>query len=364
MKLTITQENFKKALTTVSRVAANKTNLPILNNLLIYTDANRLILNSTNMDIAVSENISAKIEKDGKVVIPAKLITEFITNLPKININLELINSKLNIQAGNYKSIINTINPRDFPEIPRIKKAEKITLNIKDFKNIVSQTTNITSNDISRQILTGVYIYTDGDNLYFVATDGYRLAEKQINNIKNSNIKAIIPASTLNIVNQSISDDLDSLSILINNDQISFILGNIEITSRLISGSFIDYKGLIPSKNENYFTVSKDEFLRTVKISELFARETAGVITIKINEKKKNIIVQSIASEFGENTSELEVDVIGVAEISLNAKYLIEALNCLNSENIKFSFNGKLAPILLEGIEDSNYKHIIMPTKS
>jgi DNA polymerase-3 subunit beta len=315
------------------------------------------------MDIAILENINAKVEKDGRTVVPAKLLTEFVTNLPKTNINLELVDGKLKIEAGNYKSIINTINPKDFPEIPEIKKAEKINLSVTDFKNIVTQTTNVASNDVSRPILTGVYMYSDGDNLYFAATDGYRLAEKQIKSSK-SDIKAIIPASTLTTVNQSIQDDLKDIEILINEDQISFILGNIEITSRLISGSFIDYKGLIPLKTENQFTISKDEFLRTTKISELFARETAGVITIKTDEKKKHVTIQSIASEFGENTSEIEAEVKGTAEISLNAKYLIEALNCIGADTIKFNFNGKLAPILIEGIENSDYKHIIMPTKS
>ncbi|MCL1929989.1 DNA polymerase III subunit beta [Candidatus Saccharibacteria bacterium] len=362
MKLIITQENFKKALTTVSRVINSKTGLSILNNLLLYTDSNRLIINSTNMDVAISENINAKIEKEGKIVVPAKLLTEFISNLPKVNINLELINDKLKIEAGSYKSTINTINPKDFPEIPEIKKAEKITINTQDFKDIVNQTTNVTSGDVSRPILTGVYMYTNGDTLSFVATDGYRLAEKQITN--NNNIKAIIPASTLSIVSQSIPEELEDINILINEDQVSFILNNIEITSRLISGNFIDYQGLIPSKTENNFTLSKDEFLRTIKISELFARETAGVITIKIDEKKSHITIQSIASEFGENTSELTAKVKGSAEISLNARYLIEALNCISSEEIEFNFSGKLAPILLKGVEDISYKHIIMPTKS
>jgi DNA polymerase-3 subunit beta len=363
MKLIITQENFKKALATVSRVATGKVNLPILNNILLYTDSNRLILNSTNMDIAISENISAKIEKDGKVVVPARLLTEFIANLPKVNISLEVVDGKLKIEAGNYKSTINTINPKDFPEIPEIKKAETIMLTTKDFKDVVSQTTGVTSSDVSRPILTGVYLYSSEGVLNFAATDGYRLAEKKTIEAKNG-LKAIIPASTLTTVNQSIQDDLQELEVLINEDQVSFVLGNIEITSRLISGSYIDYKGLIPMRSENKFTILKEEFLRTIKISELFARETAGVITIKTDEKKGCITIQSIASELGENTSEVEAEVKGTAEISLNAKYLIEAVNCLEANNVRFSFNGKLAPILLEGVEDSNYKHIIMPTKS
>jgi DNA polymerase-3 subunit beta len=363
MKLIVTQENFKKALSTVSRVAISRTNLPILSNILLYTDSNRLVLNSTNMDIAILENINAKVEKDGKVVVPAKLLTEFVTNLPKTNINLEVIDRKLKIEVENYKSTINIIDPKDFPEIPEIKNVKKITLKTQDFKDIVNQTTGTTSSDVSRPILTGVYVYNDSDGINFVSTDGYRLAEKQVSGIK-SEIKAIIPASTLTTVSQSIQEDLNELDILFNDNQVSFILGNIEITSRLISGNYIDYKGLIPTKIENYFIISKDEFLRTIKISELFARETAGVITVKINEKKNTITIQSIASEFGENTSEVEAEVKGDAEISLNAKYLIEALNCLSSDDVKFSFNGKLAPILLEGVKDTSYKYIIMPTKS
>jgi DNA polymerase-3 subunit beta len=363
MKLSITQENLAKALNTVSRVATGRVNLPILNNIMLRGENNRLILSATNMDIAITQNIGAKIEKEGTAIIPAKLITEFISNLPKTNIDLELVDQKLHIKSGNYNSIINTVPADDFPEIPEIKKAVKISFQTDILKEAVGQTAPICSSDVTRPTLTGVYIYNNKDKITFVATDGYRLVEKTTIKTK-VDIKAIVPSSTLLNVAQIVTDDSEEIDVLINDEQISFNFNNTEITSRLIPGNFINYIGLIPKNSDNNFTIDRSEFLRVIKISELFARESAGSITIKTNGKKNHISINSIASEFGENSSEVDADVTGTSDITLNAKYLLEALNNINIEKVQFSFSSKIAPSLLTGVDFGGYKHIIMPIKS
>jgi DNA polymerase-3 subunit beta len=363
MKISVTQENLSKALTTVSRLANSRVSLPILNNIFLRAESNRLTLSSTNMDIAIIQNIGAKVEKEGVAVIPAKLITDFVSNLPKTNVDIELVDDKLYIQSGNYKSIINTINADDFPEIPEIKKATKISIDSKILKRAIAQTAPICSVDVTRPILTGIYFYTEKDQIFLVATDGYRLAEKKIMADKQE-LKAIVPASALLNVNQSLTDDMEDINILISSEQISFNLGNIEITSRLIAGNFINYQGLIPTKTECEIVVDKSEFVRIVKISELFARESADSITLKADKEKQLVTIKSVASELGENSSEIEADISSDGEITLNAKYLLEALNDLDSEKVWFGFSGKLAPALIKGVEVDDYQHIIMPIKS
>lgn len=362
MKIIVKQENLSKALNTVSRIASSKVSLPILNNIFIKAEKGKILLSATNMDIAISQSIGADVKKEGVVVVPAKLITEFVANLPKTNINLELHNKKLNIESGNYKSTINTIDPEDFPEIPEIKEANKLIIKTELFKKSVTQTAPVCSVDVTRPILTGVYIYNLDNEIYFVATDGYRLAEKKVMKSKEK-IQIIVPANSLLNVNQSIDDNLENIEILFNDEQISFNLGNIEITSKLINGKYIDYRGLIPIETENKAIIDKTEFLRVVKIAELFARENSGSVIVKNDSKKSIIDVRSIASEFGDNNAIIEAETVGDGDIVLNAKFLIEALNNINTDKISFCFNGKLMPSLITGDKD-DYRHIIMPVKS
>ena len=221
----------------------------------------------------------------------------------------------------------------------------------------------MTGNDTTRPILTGLFFHTFEGNLYITATDGYRLAERKILP-QEGEINAIIPSSTINDVMRVITEDISDIEIKINEEQISFQIGTTVITSRLIDGKFINYRDLIPKRAENSAILDRSEFLRIVKISELFARESAGSIIIKTDSKKQLLKINSITSEVGENSSEIDGEIVGDNIITLNSKYLIDALNVINSDKVKFSFSGKLAPSLLTTEKNLDYKHIIMPVKS
>jgi DNA polymerase-3 subunit beta len=136
------------------------------------------------------------------------------------------------------------------------------------------------------------------------------------------------------------------------------------VTSRLIDGNFINYRQLIPNKTEVIATLDKSEFVRITKISELFARESAGSITLKADSDTSTLSIHSITSELGENDSEAEATVKGKGVITLNSKFLLDALNQIDSDNVKFQCSGKLAPALLTAETDDTDKHIIMPVTS
>ena len=363
MKVTLTQEKLSRALSTVSRITSSRTTLPILSNILVKTGEGNLILSSTNLEIAITETVSAKVERSGALTVPARLLTEFISNLPRVNILLEVVDGKLLITAGGYRSTINTTGTEEFPEIPNINPKIKLGLSTDLFKKTVSGTVLVASGDATRPILTGVYIYSLEDKLYFAATDGYRLAEKQVMNINNE-ISAIVPASTLSEVVRVLSDDIEEITVGFSDDQISFEANNIVITSRLIDGSFINYRQLIPKKTDVVVTVNRGEFIRVVKIAELFARESAGSITVKTNSTKSLLNIHSIASQIGENNTETDATITGDGVVTLNSKFLLDGLNQFDGENIKIQFSGKVAPILLTSEKDSGYKHLIMPVKS
>jgi DNA polymerase-3 subunit beta len=360
MKVTVTQENLSKALNTVSRVASSRTTLPILSSILIRTDNSQLILATTNLEIAITESINAKIDSDGVVTVPARLITEFVQNLPKVNIDIELQDNKLLIKAGHYTSTINTTNVDDFPALPEIKSKSNFKIASDILKTAASQVIVATSNDTTRPILTGVYMHTYEGNLYITATDGYRLAERKIMPFKHE-VSLIIPATTLNDVLRVINDDTPEVEVKINDEQVCFEAGSVKITSKVIDGTFINYRQLIPTSTDNSAELDHTEFLRVVKISELFARESAGSIVIKAN--KNTLEIKSITTELGDNSSQIDGKIKGDGSITLNSRYLIDAINCIQGDVIRFNFSGKLAPSLITGADD-DYKHIIMPVKS
>lgn len=366
MKLTVTQENLNKALQNVSRIASAKTPLPILNNILLRVENNRLFLAATNLEMAITQHIGAKVESEGSITIPARLLSEFIANLPKGNVELELNDQHLVIRVDHYTSTINGLGSEEFPELPKIneKNAKHITLPTEIFKRTVTQTSVASSNDTTRPMLTGAYFHTLDNTLYVAATDAYRLAERRLQDSKDE-ISAIIPVSSLQEIVRITPDDQNDTTILIDENQARFRVGDIELTSKLIDAKFVDYRQLIPDKSDIEVILAKDEFTRITKVASLFARESAGGITIKADSGTKTISIHSIASQLGENTSEADAQVTGDGSVTLNSRYLLEALGCIDSNEVSFSFSGKLAPCVLKANgKNQEYQHIIMPLKS
>ena len=366
MELTVTQENLSKALSNVGRVASSKTGLPILSNILLRTDGNRLLVAATNLEIASTHLIGAKIVTPGSITVPARLMSDFIASLPKDNVVLKVNGAHLTLSSGSYSSVINGVIADEFPELPTIDESSSIqySLSSADFKQAISQTIVTSSSDTTRPILTGVYWHSHEGYLYLAATDGYRLAERRL--VKtDSEVAAIIPTTTLQEVVRTLHDDVSEVDVLFDETQVRFRVGESEITSRLIDGNYPDYRQLIPATSETNVVINASEFGRITKIAGLFARESGGSVTLTADNDKQTLSVHSIASEYGENTSNSTATVSGEGQVTLNSRYLSEALSVVDGAVVNFRFSGKLAPcVLTADIDDVDYKHIIMPLKS
>ena len=365
MELTVKQEHLAKAFNIISKIASNRTSLPILSNILLRTSGSRLLIAATDLEIAISQNIGAKVEKPGEIAVPAKLVTEFISNLPREKVLLKVEGEHLLIESGNYKSKINGVAADDFPEFPTVEaeKAKKIVLSADEFKTAVSQTIFTASTDTSRPILTGVFWHTFEGNLYLAATDGYRLSEKKICAL-DEELEAVITANALSEVLRAISDSTEEIEIFIDENQAEFHVDDIVIVSRLIDGKFVDYRKLIPGDTETKVEISKSDFLRVVTIAALFARESGGSVTLHADGETSKLSIHSIASEFGENTGEADAEIFGGGEVTLNPNYLRKGIQAVAGDDIQFGFSGKLAPTVMKSASDPDYIHIIMPLKS
>lgn len=366
MELSVTQENLARALSIVGRVASSRTSLPILSNVLLRTEGNRLLVAATNLEIAATYYVGAKVVKQGEITLPARLVSEFIASLPKGTVELSSKNTTMKIKSGNYSSSLTGVDAAEFPELPSIEEKEAVayTIAADDFKQAINQTIITASSDTSRPVLTGVYWHTIDGQLYLAGTDGYRLAERKLME-SNSSIEAIVPSSSLQEVLRTMGDGVTEIEVLFDNTQARFRVGEAEITSRLIDGNYPDYRQLIPSDSETKVTIAVGEFTRVVKIAGLFSRDSGGSVTLTADAAAGQLQIHSIASELGENTSSADAKVSADGQVTLNSRYISEALGVIDSDEIEFRFSGKLSPCVLTSTKkDANYTHIIMPLKS
>ncbi|MHB1864864.1 MAG: DNA polymerase III subunit beta [Candidatus Saccharimonadales bacterium] len=363
MKLQVTQENFNHALNSVARVADTHGTLPILANVLIKAEKNRLSVAATNLNIAITHFVGAKIESEGLITVPASLLASFISSLPPGVIHLELEDKKLKITTDQYNSIINGISAEDFPVMPAIEKGDTFSLKASGLKKGLQQVVFTASSTDSRPVLSGVYFHSIDGKVFITATDSSRLAEKTINT-KVPNIELLVPASAMNDLLRTLDDEVEEVKIVKDEQQALFSFGDVELVTRLIDSAYPNYKPLIPTKSAVTATLKKVDLLNIVKVSSLFARETAGSITIEVNQEEQNVKIKSLASQLGENNAQASAKVSGSGSITLNSRFLIDGINAFDGEDIVFSFNGKLEPVLLKDPKQTDYVHVIMPLKS
>ncbi len=361
MKLQVTQENLTKALQTVGRVASTRGTLPILANVVIKTIGTRVAIAATNLDIAMTQYIGSKVSQEGSITVPARLMQDFIATLPPGIINLELEEYKLHITTDQYNSVINGISAEEFPVMPALTDGSTWTVSSRVLKQALQQVLPAAGNDDARPVLTGVYLHTQDKKLYMVATDSYRLAEKSLIRAKED-IKLLVPATAMQDLLRILGDNDEEVEVTYNEQQILFKVDEIELMSRLIDGTYPDYQKLIPKSFAISATLKKADFINVTRVSSLFARESAGSITLQVEDGKINI--RSVASQLGENTATAPAKTSGEGDITLNSKYLLDALSAVGGTETTISFNGKLNACVVRAANDSSYTHVIMPLKS
>lgn len=365
MRIQITQTNLHKALTILSRVASTKSPLPILSNILLTAKKGSLELSATNLEVAITHTTRGKIDEEGTVAVPARLFSDFVSQLPKAE-TVELVFEKntLFITAGSFSSHIQGASAEDFPALPAISTKETVVVNTKLLQSALTRTMLAASHDETRPVLGGVLFHTINKEITIAATDGYRLAESHVGTQAEIQ-KSIIPTATLQDVQKILQDTSeDTVVMQFEEGQFGLICEDTILVSRLIEGQYPEYTQLIPETSEISATIARDELLTAAKLAGLFARESGGSITLKASEANKQLVVSSVASQVGDNTSSISGEVSGSGEVVLNVRYLTDALNCFDAAEVTFRFSGAISPCVLTSSEQSGYQHIVMPLKS
>ena len=363
MKLQVTQENLSKALGSVARVASSRGTLPILSNVLVKTVDGRLSIAATNLDIAITHYIGSKVSQEGSITVPARLTQDFVGSLPSGVIELKLDDLKLHINSEKYNSVINGVSAEDYPVMPAITEGQSWNIPGKLLKQALQQVIIAASSDEARPVLTGVYWHTHDGKLHMVATDSYRLAEKSLINMKQD-IDLLIPASALNDLLRIIGDYEEEVVVTHDDQQVLFKVGDVELVTRLIEGKYPDYRKLIPRSFASDAVLKRTELTNITKVSSLFARESAGSVTINLDAESQQVSIKSIASQIGENVASATAAITNEGSITLNSRYILDALHALGGEDVRLAFNGKLEPCILADPKAGDYLHVVMPLKS
>ncbi len=367
MKLSLTQENLSRALASVGRVVSSRSTLPVLSNVLLSSDGNRLRLSATNLELGINYWIGAKIDEQGSLTVPARLFAEFVASLPHGNIELEGTETNLTIKTPNYESRINGIAADEFPTIPAVTNEPILRISAAEFRDALAQVIVAASLDEARPVLAGVYLHTEDDKLFLVATDSYRLAEKQLELPQGiGELSVIVPIRTMQELVRLLNEVEAELELYLDENQVMFRIGDIEVVSRLIEGQFPPYRQIVPQSAATSFDIDTAEFIRITKVAALFARESAGSIRLEIRSEGQINIVSS-DSEVGGTTSSAECEVSGEdAEISLNARYLQDALSVVKYPRVTFAMSGKQNACVISPADDesADYIHIVMPLRT
>ncbi len=372
MKLSCLQENLNRGLGIVGRAVATRSTLPITQNILLSAEQSRLKLAATNLEMAVTCWIGAKVKQKGDITVPARLLSDFVNSLPNdlIEINLPANGRILELKSGHFQARIHGIDAADFPPIPQINDGIATTIEAASLREGIAQVAFAAATEESRPVLTGINTEFDGEQLNLVAADGFRLAVHKT--ILSSPVKekttVIIPARTLSELNRLIGEQEEPVEITVNEkkSQVLFRLKDAELVSQLIQGSFPNYSQVIPQSYTTRAVVDISEFLRVTKMSSIFARDASGIVRLVITPGSEltpgKVTVSAQAEEVGDNVGEVDALIDGEeAKIAFNVKYLSDVLSVLSQAQVALELTTPSSPGTIRPIGVDNYVHVVMP---
>ena len=362
MKIECIKDKLIWGLDKVVKIANKNLTLPILSCVFFEVKKGLLKIKATNLDLGVEVSIPVKVIEEGVLAVPGNVIANFIENINDRTILLEEKENNLTIITEKNKTIIKTHNHNDFPNIPNSTKELSVKINTKDFINGLTSVWYSASTSAIKPELSSVYIYEQDNEIIFVATDSFRLAEKKIKIKKHNNFSPIlIPNKNTQEIIRIINGLEDDLEINISKNQLSITTNGLYLVSRLVDGVFPDYKQIIPKEFKTEITLLKQDLINSLKLAHIFS-DNFNQISVHCLPKKNLFELKTKNNDIGENVNQLKTTIKGEdLDINFNYRYFSDAFSSINSDSIFLGFNGLSRPVVLNGIADKSFTYLIMP---
>lgn len=361
MKTKCPVEKIKSKITLAERVTGKNLSLPVLGNVILEAKGSSLYVRATNLEVGVEFTVPVKVEKEGVCAISGSVLNNFLSALSSGEmVTIEQIGNNISISSEKNTTLLKTQPHNDFPVIPKTKE-KPITIPIKNIVDgIKSVWFSSATSDIKPEIAS-VYVYTENNNLVFVATDSFRLAEKKIQ-LKDIHIESVlIPYKNAIEVIRFFEDSTGDVKVSFNKNQLSLETENVYFTTRLTDGVYPDYRQIIPKEFKTQAVVLKKEFSEALKLANIFADEFHRII-LRVIAEDNFMEVESKNTNVGENVTKIDTHIEGEGiEVSFNHKYITDVFQVLNQDSISLKFSDVNKPLVVTGVGDESLTYLIMP---
>jgi DNA polymerase III subunit beta len=372
MNISVMQENLARGLGVVSRAVSSRATLPVLANVLLRTEESGLKLTATNLEIGINCWVPGKVEAEGEITVPAKLLTDLVMSLPNQRIDLQLSakDRTLKVSSGNSRSSIKGIDADEFPVVAAIGDSPATSVGARDLRDALGEVVFAAASDESRPILTGVLTKLAGDSMTLAAADNYRIAVRTLATSRavTPEMSIVVPARSYAELMRILPDSDDPIDITVtpNKSQVLFHVEGIDLVSRLIEGQFPNYEPVIPTGHTSRAVIDRESFLAGARRASIFARDSANIVKVElVADEGAGMSITAHAADIGENADTLDAALDGQpTTIAFNARYLIDVLANLRADEAALELSGPLAPGVIRGVGKDDYVHVIMPVRT
>jgi DNA polymerase-3 subunit beta len=370
MKFTLERATLLKSLGHVQSVVERRNTIPILANVLISASGSEVSFAATDMEIEVNESVSGQVAKSGAITAPAHTLYEIVRKLPEgAQVEIALTSaSQITLTSGRSHFKLGCLPVEDFPKMPEGDLNHKFSLSSEDLKNLIDRSRFAISTEETRYYLNGIFMHStkgDGVNvLRAVATDGHRLARVEMPAPEGSKSipGVILPRKTVNEVRKLLDEISSDIEISLSESKVRFGLGSIVLSSKLIDGTFPDYERVIPQGNDKFLGVNTAAFASAVDRVATIASEKSRII--KLSLKEGTLVLSAYSAEAGSAQEEIEVKYEGASlDIGFNARYLLDILQQVSSEEARFAFADSSGPAVVQDPSDASALFVLMPMR-
>ncbi len=363
MKATLPIRDFQTAVSNAGRVTGKHLSLPILRCLLVSATKNEIVIRATNLDLGIEVKIPARVEKEGVFAIPGDILDAFVSNVSSGDtLTLEHDGSTLQLSTPKTNAKIGTFSHEDFPSLPAVPAEEHFTVGAGEFANALRSVSWSASVSSIKPELGSVYLYPNGEELVFVATDSFRLAEKRIPAKPSKKFESLlIPLRNVTEIIRHLEESKGDVVICGDGHQIALTLDGTYITSRVIEGTFPDYNQIIPKEHETDAVILKQDLMDALKQLRVFS-DQFNKLTAVVDPKKKTFTLRSANQTTGESTATLDAALTGEPlELHFNLLFMSDCLQSIKTDSVKIEFGGGGKPAKIIPVGDASFVYVVMP---
>ena len=389
MHITCTQDHLSRGLSIVTRAVGSRPTMPVLANVLLATDGERLKLSATNLDLGITTWVTANVEEKGTVTVPARLLTDLVNSMPvgqSVELREEEKNRTLTVTCQQSRAEVRGIDPEEFPPMPTAEDQPTVSIDQALCKELINQVAFGAARDDTRPVLAGVSMELEEAQITLAASDGFRLVMRDatLDQEIAEPVKVIVPARALQELERILGDDEGAVEMTVttNRSQVLFRAGDVNLVSRLIEGQFPNVRNFIPKSYATKVVVARQPFADAMRRVSLFARESANVVRLEVEAGENGegltpgrLMIEAQAQDLGESHDELDASIEGEStHLAFNAEYLNEFANALaggtvdpdtdkmkDIDEVVVEITGPLSPGVVRGGGLPEYLHVIMP---